>query len=201
MLFALLALVAMMLGAMALVRSVDSGSLALGNLGFKKDATMVAQLGTDRAISYLSGQVGAGVEGNDDVKNGYYSTTLEPLDYNGQHSTADNLQAVVDWSINKCSGVVNGNCVQPTAPITDAYGNQVSWIITRLCSTSGSIDAPNVCLKPAVLSGGVSYDMGKRDYTDPEKFKTSAAGPFYRVITRVVGTRGSVSFTETLVHF
>ena len=38
-LFALLALAAMLLAAVALVRSVDSGALVLGNLGFKQDAT------------------------------------------------------------------------------------------------------------------------------------------------------------------
>ena len=38
-LFALMALAAMLLAAVALVRSVDSGALVLGNLGFKQEAT------------------------------------------------------------------------------------------------------------------------------------------------------------------
>ena len=40
-LFALMALAAMLLAAVALVRSVDSGALVLGNLGFKQEATAV----------------------------------------------------------------------------------------------------------------------------------------------------------------
>lgn len=199
MLFALLAMTALMLGAMALLRSVDSGSLALGNLGFKKDATLVAQQGTDAAIAYLSANVLSAKLNADDVKNGYYASSLQSLKWNPEKAKADS--ALVDWGITNCTGLATAQCVQPTSPTTDKYGNTVSWIITRLCATSGATDSPNSCLKPAVQTQGTVYDMGSRDYHDPEKFSTSSSGPLYRVITRVVGVRGAVSYTETLVHF
>lgn len=48
--FALVALVALMLGALAMVRNVDSGTQLLGNLGFKQDATAAADQATRQAI-------------------------------------------------------------------------------------------------------------------------------------------------------
>ena len=52
-LFALLALAAISLAAVALVRSVDSGSLLIGNLSFKQDATAAADRATDVARAWL----------------------------------------------------------------------------------------------------------------------------------------------------
>ncbi len=48
-LFALLALAAMSLAAVALVRSVDGGSLVIGNLGFKQDTTRAADRAAELA--------------------------------------------------------------------------------------------------------------------------------------------------------
>ena len=53
--FALLALGAMLLAAVALVRAVDSGALVLGNLGFKQDATSAADRATEYARTCLNG--------------------------------------------------------------------------------------------------------------------------------------------------
>ena len=52
-LFALLALVALSLAAAGLVRTVGGGSLAVGNLGFKLDATTSADRGGEAAIAWL----------------------------------------------------------------------------------------------------------------------------------------------------
>jgi len=49
--FALLALVALSLGAVALIRSVDGGTLVLGNLGFKQDATVSTEKATESAAA------------------------------------------------------------------------------------------------------------------------------------------------------
>ena len=52
-LFALMALAAMLLAAVALVRSVDSGALVLGNLGFKQEATQAADRAAEVARAWL----------------------------------------------------------------------------------------------------------------------------------------------------
>jgi hypothetical protein len=54
--FALMTLVALMLAAVALVRSVDTSSRVLGNLGFKQEATAAA--GSRRLLRNLVGRIG-----------------------------------------------------------------------------------------------------------------------------------------------
>ena len=53
MLFALMALVILGLGAVALTRSVDTGTLIMGNLGFKQDTLAASSSGAEQAIAWL----------------------------------------------------------------------------------------------------------------------------------------------------
>ncbi len=54
--FALMALVVISLGAVAIVRSVDTGALVIGNLGFKQDATSAAAQAAETGQSTASGK-------------------------------------------------------------------------------------------------------------------------------------------------
>ena len=60
--FALITLVALMLGALALVRNTDTAALVLGNLGFKQDATQSADQATREAINWLNINSAAGMK-------------------------------------------------------------------------------------------------------------------------------------------
>ena len=66
---ALIALVAMSLAAAALVRSVDSGILAAGNLAFKQSAIMSAETGISDAYKYISDNLAA----LSNSSNGYFA--------------------------------------------------------------------------------------------------------------------------------
>ncbi len=52
--FALLTLVALSLAAVALVRSVDTSTTVIGNLGFKQDSTFYAGQAAEEAIAWLN---------------------------------------------------------------------------------------------------------------------------------------------------
>ena len=54
--FALIALLLIGLSTLALVRSVDTGSLVLGNMSFKQDATAAADQGVRTAFNWLKVQ-------------------------------------------------------------------------------------------------------------------------------------------------
>src|SRR4051812_10143783 len=54
---ALVVLVAMSLAGIAMVRSVDTGSLVAGNMAFKQGATLAGDAGTELAISWLTSAV------------------------------------------------------------------------------------------------------------------------------------------------
>ena len=77
--FALLALGAMLLAAVALVRAVDSGALVLGNLGFKQDATSAADRAAEYARTCLNGGGGCAVIANLNadgaIGTGYYASS------------------------------------------------------------------------------------------------------------------------------
>ncbi len=199
--YALLALVAMSLAAVALVRSVDSGNLVIGNLGFKQDATTAADTAAEQAMTWLGTQTAASLAA--DMANvGYYAASLEALDATGSNPTAV-TRIVVDWEGDACASV-DGNvtrCVQPSAEI-DLNGTRARYIVARICSDVGPTTSAGITC-PTPLSASSSEDTNRSgvDYSRTGGFGTSTAGPYYRIVVRATGARGTRSFTETIVHF
>jgi type IV pilus assembly protein PilX len=201
-LFALLALAALSLAAVGLVRSVGTGSLVMGNLGFKLDATASGDRGSELAIAWLQANVGGTTLDANAVAAGYYATSTDALDPTGRN-TATLPRAAVDWNNDNCASV-NGaySACLDAAPVTAVGGNSVSWIITRLCAAAGSKDAvTNSCATS--LTSGTTDDANSSglDYAAPTGFGTATTNPYYRIVVRTVGGRNTVSFTETIVHF
>lgn len=202
-LFALMALVAMMLAAVALVRSVDSGALVLGNLGFKQEATSAADRATEVARGVLTAppfDVNA-----DSPANGYYATSQDALDPTGQLTSAATPLAVVNWrDADSCACLTTtpatcSSCSRLASdPIT--YNNvQARYLITRLCPLTGAVSATNACAKPA--STAISQAAARGEINNVSgRPEVVAAQPYYRIIVRSVGSRGTVSYTETIIH-
>lgn len=199
--FALIALISLAFAALALVRSVDTGSLVIGNIGFKQDATAGSDLVANEAITWLAGRNTGTILNADDTANGYFASSLDVLDPTG-NGTIGNSRVLVDWNKDGCAYAASGtyaNCISPSATAT--YGtNTGRWVITRLCKTAGSPDAGNGCSVPlnkvSTETGG-----GEIKYGGGVRFTPGSGGPFYRIIVRNVGARGTVSFTETIAYF
>lgn len=201
-LFALLALVALSLAAMGLVRTVGNTSLVVGNLGFKMDSTGSSDRGGEAAIAWIVANAAGTMLDDDVIASGYYATSKDSLDPTGRNTTM-NPRALVDWGNDNCataSGAFTA-CLDPTAA-TVIGNNNVQWIITRLCATTGSKDlVSNSCA--ATLTSGVADDANSSglDYTAPGGLVSGTTVPYYRVVVRTVGARNTVSYTETIVHF
>ncbi|WP_411884489.1 pilus assembly protein PilX [Polaromonas sp. YR568] len=202
-LFALLALVALSLAAIGLVRSVNTGTLVLGNLGFKQDATRSADQATAAAVAWLRNnpliQNADGTAGS-----GYYASTSAVLDVTGRQLTAAN-RALVNWGAGNCSTAATGtyaSCALVPGSAGTVNGNPAEYIIFRLCSAAGdpSIDTSIICSSPSVSSSASASKKGELNYSEYARF-TGAGGPFYRIVVKVSGARGTTSFTETIVHF
>lgn len=198
-LFALLALVAMSLAAVALVRSVDTSSQVMGNLSFKQDATAAADKATKQAIALLT----SGVNLNNNRSGGYYATAFENIDVTGQQQT-DPARKLVNWNGDDCSYSPDKDTVdcttQPSAEISLANGNKARYVIFRLCDATGDPnDSANSCARPLASSTSQASKRGKLDYSDYERF-TNVAGIYYRIVVRVTGPRDTTSFVETIVH-
>jgi type IV pilus assembly protein PilX len=201
-LFALLALVALSLAAMGLVRTVGNTSLVVGNLGFKMDATGSADRGAEQAITWVQANMaGTGLDANI-TASGYYATSVDSLDPTGRNTTL-NPRAAVDWNNDNCATISGAftACLDPTTPVT-LGGNQVSWIITRLCAAAGSKDdVANSCASSLTSGTADDANSGGLDTSSPGGLVTGTVMPYYRIVVRTVGGRNTVSYTETIVHF
>lgn len=200
-LFALIALISLAFAALGLVRLVDTGSLVIGNIGFKQDATAGSDLVANEALTWLAAKNTGTTLDNDDAANGYFASSLDVLDPTG-NGTFGNARVLVDWNGDDCAYAVDGtyaNCIKPSAATT--YGtNTGRWVITRLCKTAGAPDAGNGCSVP-LTKVSTETGGGEIKYGGGVRFTPASGGPFYRIIVRNVGARGTVSFTETIAYF
>lgn len=208
-LFSLMGLVVLTLGAVALLRSVDSSLLVLGNLGFKQDALAASSAGTEAAIAWLAATPVTTLE-MDQQARAYSSVAIPALEAAGPRADAlpGTPAVLIDWAGNGCNvpglnGRAIANCLLAPVELQVGAGNRVKYFITRLCSATGPANAgANNCIVPVVgASAGTSTQRGEVKQGQHVRPTAIAAGTYYRIITRTEGARGTVSFTETLVHF
>lgn len=200
---ALIALVAMTLASLALVRSIDTGLSIAGNTAFKEATTAAADVATDAATIWLqsnskppSVRYGAAAGG------GYYASWLAACDMTG-NKTPTVKSDDVDWP---ASGSPSCGAKAVAAGLMPS-GYSASYIITRMCTCDGAPGAivcagatANVCVGMAGVGrfhGTASYDY--RGLTGAEQSLVATSSPYYRVVTRVVGPRNTTSFVETVV--
>lgn len=200
-LVALIVLVAMTLAGIALVRSVDTGNLAAGNLAFRQGSALAADEGIQAAIAWLdSGIAGSGLN-SDQPNSGYYATNQEALDVTNRNVTV----AAVDWDHNNCSGMTGvTNCIKPSNAVEIQENGTVlysySYIIHRLCSKPIDFgDGNNSCI--TYLSA--DDKSNNRDFVENEKNGRlgGVATPYYRITTRVLGPRNTTSYVQTVIHY
>jgi type IV pilus assembly protein PilX len=186
-LIVLLALIAMSLAGLALVRSVDTTTLVAGNLAFRQSATISAETGVEAAIGYLRGTTTAALQSDG---SGYYAKLpAAAIDFTGNAtaSAADDF----DWS-------------KATSVGTDAAGNSAAYVIHRLCDAAngGPID-PATCTTAPAQAAAVASEGGLvsgATYRDPTLTGPPAtAGGLYRITVRVTGPKHTVSYVQVIV--
>lgn len=204
--FALLALVALTLGAVALVRSVDTSVLALGNVSQKQSTLVAASRGAEDAVAWLQGRLVAASTGLDaDVAgNGYYASAMPTLDATGRGAATMGDQLVrVNWDNDGCKvdGVdyAHANCLT-ASPAATYSGVEVRYVVHRLCVLPGAAGGANSCATPLTQGEALVKATGGRGQGVYSNVGPPA-GPYYRITVRAEGARGTVTFTETLVNF
>jgi Tfp pilus assembly protein PilV len=212
-LFALITLVALLLATLALIRSVDTSTVLMGNIGFKQDATASADQATRQAIAWL--KANNTVLNTDKATEGYYASTQEvrsdgtakaPVDATGQQLAGTSARQLVDWAGDACASMSSfAYCdIKPVAAAAvSGNPNRASYVVFRLCSQPGDFTSATytgTCAKPLKSSVSTASVRGSIDYTNPFRL-TGGSGPYYRVVVRVQGARNTTSYTETIVHF
>ena len=210
----LLSLVTLAFASVALIRSIDTGTLVIGNLGFKKAATASSDQPVDTAIAWIQANLAGTTlytNGTTDGK-AYYATSIDALDPSGNSRPATGIPArpFVDWGGNSCGGCVSAGtcsvCVAPTSATTTTDGYTHRYLITRLCKCTGDPNgncadgSSNICSVPIANSVSASPKRGELKYGDNVRF-TGANSPFFRIIVRTEGPRNTASVTETFIHF
>ena len=188
---ALIVLVAMTLGAVALVRSVYTSNVIAGNLAFQQSATHSADAGVEAAIVWLennNGQpaaagacVGNKMARNQGASGGYLALRQDPT----------STQSWRDfWDTNLSTSA--------KTLAQDSAGNTVSYVIQRLCTSQGSAqDTSNECVTSPRAAAGTCAGGSS---CDSQKDNLAGIGQvYYRITVKVSGPRNTESFTQTTV--
>ncbi len=187
-LIALVALVAISLGGVALMRMVDAGILITGNLAFKQTAGQAGDAGTEAAIAWLNDH--SDQLNNDVAAAGYYAS------WRGGCDMLEN----VTW---EPGGTGQSGCLMVAAAVASAHlpdGYSASYVINRLCDAEGSpTDTSVSCPSFVTRTGGAGSTKGGGSYGQLPL--TGSAQQFYRVTTRVSGPRSTESFVQAVVGF
>jgi type IV pilus assembly protein PilX len=202
-LFSLLALAALSLAGVALVQSIGTGASVIGNLGMKQDTTAASDQAVRQAITAIYAKLTSSTTSLDNniPSMGYYATSSDDVDATGAQLTAS-TRLLVNWQ-NNCDGAPVGTCSFTPLSLANAInGNTAQYVIFRLCNSTGdpSTVTTIVCARPLVATSTSSMDKSSIDYKRTG-ISDSSSTPYYRIVVRVAGSRNTVSFTETIVHF
>ncbi|MDB5838862.1 MAG: pilX [Herminiimonas sp.] len=191
---AIIVLVVMTLASLALVRSVDTSNLIVGNLAFQRAATHSGDAGIEAAVGWLescrTGTNGCsiGTLNADDDGNGY-SASGNAKDANGNyiHAPASGQSWDQYWNTSVLAR-------PPRELSTDASGNTVSFIIDRLCDQAGGPSSGARCSASplSTTATGNAEEAGEVQLNAPSQV-------YYRITARVAGPRNTVSYIQVMV--
>lgn len=177
---ALIVLVAMSLGGIALVRSVDTGNLIAGNMAFQQAAVRSSDIGVEAAITWLNTVKNDGVTLlADDDTHGYFASIQ-----NGNPAAGQSWDAF--WA---ASLAANAKTLQE-----EHAGNRVSYVIHRLCAIPDSAAEGAGCSSSPVVNAatGNAEEGG-------EVQLSGTSSVYYRITVRSAGPRGTASYVQAVV--
>jgi type IV pilus assembly protein PilX len=183
---AVIALVVLTVGAIAMTRSANISLRQAGNLAFKRDLVNQGERAIAAALAELrTGNLSAEAARQNNRNASNYSA------YKLDSSEQGIPNVLVNDDTYASSGFTR-------AALTDASGSVViRYVIDRQCSASGVFDS-SICqtftsAKSATYTG-IKNNPGQADATVPPP-----PGPVYRISVRITGPRGVQTFTQTTV--
>lgn len=170
---ALAVLILMTLAGLAMLRQMGGTVSIAGNLAFKQNATAVGDVGTETARAVIMAP--AFDRTNTNAAAGFYSSwkkdDVDPATY-----FTDPALAV--------------------PPITDAAtGNSISYVIHRLCETA-NLDANDPAQRCSRSGDAGTTNKGAGGAAS----KDSTFLPYFRITTRVIGPRNTVSYIQVVLN-
>lgn len=171
---ALIVLVAMTLGGIAIMRSVDTNTLIAGNLAFKQSALQASDQGVEQAFQWLL------------ANRSTLANTNLPEAYKSAY-VPENWNDAATWTGAKILA-------------TDVTGNTVSYLIHRMCKDPDKayngpgqecvLDIPAGAPPPP--KEGDSFVVGAPRYLGEPKV-------YYRITARTIGPRQTTTLVQAMV--
>lgn len=197
-LVALIALAAMSMAGVALIRSIDTNSLIAGNLAFRQNSTTSAETGVEKARQWLMSSSPTYLY-DSHTDSGYFAIRADDtMDMTGSRTkdTSDNIKWL-DASGNEQAGSHTPFCEASN----DATGNRVCYVIHRMCKATGSLESGDCSVSSSSTSEGISEGASEREssYQTPHK-GTGATMGRYRITVRVSGPRNNNSYVQVFIQ-
>lgn len=181
----LVSLVILLLTAIALFRSVDTGTLIAGNLALRQAAVAASDRAVAEAAAALTARQNASTDN-------MWTTDAHPLNntdaaiaYYSYINTGLDLAATATWDAGGASTALND---------PDIGGNRTQYLIQRMCRTENDLPTPEDCLLNFIDKDNDTKSTGGGV---PERPKNSV---MYRITVRVSGPKNTVSFTQAFVN-
>lgn len=184
----MIALVVLLIGAAAIMQSMNTALFTAGNLGFKRDLTNQGE----RALNTVIDMVGTGALGNEAARQANnkaqnYSATIF-TDTNGQGIPA----ALLSDSAFDAVGVASNDITIADMKVT------VRYVVDRLCATGTTAVNPTACSVAGNVAplGGSSSDTARAEDSSSGGVGALVPQAIYRISIRVSGPRGTQSFFQ-----
>ncbi|MBB5019804.1 Tfp pilus assembly protein PilX [Chitinivorax tropicus] len=203
--FALIALIAITLAALSLMRSRDNAVVIAGNLAFRQAAVAGADLALEKARDWIMANavddIGTGLN-TSKPDSGYYSSAV--IDLGGGQLTKL-LDVTASITPSQSADNVNwdgkGTGLKAFAVPQDAYAQAVSqnyaYIIRRLCNKE-NLPVQGLGQECAVYSTKGSSDS-KTDQSQGNMNLSGSISGYYQVTVRVTGPKNTVSYVQTVI--
>jgi len=187
-LIALIVLVAMTLAGIGMMRSLDTGTIVAGNIGYRQSAIASSDSGIEAARTWLIANLNS--LDSDNAAMGYFSTRQDSLDMTGNRTEGGNDG--VNWGGSDPTQLVNAY----TVGTVDSSGNTVMYLIHRLCTLTGSINgAGQTCATTSI--SGIGSSQQAPDYSGYALLVKNQV--YFRVTVRVNGPKNTVSYVQAIL--
>ncbi len=196
--FALIALLAMSLAAVALIRSVDTTTMIAGNLAFKQAATNSGDSGIEAAMAWLSATetANSGINVLTDSAHPFNNTGGTGAYVNpGYYSSTDPALSLTDGT------GIQWNDSDSALVGTDGSGNTVRYVIQRMCRNANqSIQMAKCLFSTAIVDNNGQNIPLPQDVCVGAGCPVAGQSPQIRITSRTVGPRNTVSYVQAFVY-
>ena len=195
--FAILSLISLAL--LSLIKAVETNILIAGNIIYKRSTLYSAEKGMQAAMDWLESRVLTNELYLDNASNGYYARYGTDIAFINRNEAEAKIS--IDWDADNCNGSDVLLCMKPKIlSATTNEQNQIQYVIHRLCKTTGSPDDPKNNCKSNIQNINASPQRGQMNYAQSVRFSNTDF-IYYAVTVRVKGSKNTVTYTQSILHF